>query len=84
MDNLDRLAKTRNRVIKVILSYKERMCDQYLPDAVSAELRSVILDNVNELCDLAFDIIEAERPNPGVVFNELFLEKLEEMLDSRG
>lgn len=70
------LAKRRDRAIAIILSYKERECDGFLPDYISRELRKVILDQVNDICDLAFDLIDDD-----IVINEEFLNKLDEILD---
>lgn len=71
------LNKRRDRVIAIILGVKERECDEYLPPEVSAKLRKVVLDQVNELCDLASDLLRSE-PEATVV-NEIFLQKLEEI-----
>lgn len=71
------LGKRRNRVIATILSFKERECDQYLPDSVSASLRAVILDEINDLCELAFDLIADDGP----IMNEEFIDRLEILCD---
>ena len=71
------LGKRRNRVIATILSFKERECDQYLPDSVSASLRAVILDEINDLCELAFDLIADDGP----IMNEEFIDRLEVLCD---
>ena len=47
MDEHYYLEKQKNRCIASILSSKEREVDDYLPPEVSAELRSVILDEIN-------------------------------------
>lgn len=71
------LGKRRDRAIAKILSYKEDMCDDYLPEAVSDELRMVILSQINDVCDFAFDLI-----NDDIDINELFLDKLDQILNS--
>lgn len=70
------LGKRRDRAIATILSYKEDNCDEYLPKDVSNGLRSVVLMQMNDVCDLAFDLI-----NDDVEVNELFLDKLDEILN---
>lgn len=72
----DFLGKRRDRAIAIILSYKERECDYYLPDNVSRELRKVVLDQINDICDLAMDLM-----NDDIDFNEEFLNKLDEILE---
>lgn len=71
---LDRRCK---RSIAIILNVKEREADFLLPDEVQRKLRKVIIDQINEFCSLATDILESA--SRGVVFNELWLEKLEEI-----
>lgn len=72
------LGKRRDRAIAIILSYKERECDDYLPERVSQDLRKVILDQINDIVDLAFDMI-----NYDIVLNDEFLDKLDELLEAR-
>ena len=72
------LGKRRDRAIAIILSYKERECDDYLPDYVSRELRKVVLDQINDIVELAFDMI-----NYDIVLNDEFLDKLDELLEAR-
>lgn len=71
------LGKRRDRVIATILSFKERECDQFLPVDVSTSLRKLILDEVNDLCELAFDLIEQD----SVVINEEFMNRFEQLCD---
>ena len=75
--NKEFLGKRRDRAIATILSFKERECDEYLPDHVSYELRKVILDQMNDVIDLAYDLI-----NDDIVINEAFLDKLDEILSN--
>lgn len=70
------LGKRRDRAIAIILSYKEKECDYYLPDYISKQLREVIMDQINDICDLAFDLI-----NDDIIINEEFLDRLDEILD---
>ena len=76
--NKEFLGKRRDRAIAIILSYKERECDDYLPDYVSRELRKVVLDQINDIVELAFDMI-----NYDIVLNDEFLDKLDELLEAR-
>lgn len=74
--NKDFLGKRRDRAIATILSFKEKECDQYLPQEISFELRKVILDQINDVIDLAYDLI-----NDDIIINEAFLDKLDEILN---
>lgn len=76
MDHKGFLGKRRDRAIATILSFKERECDIYLPEDVSYELRKVILDQINDVIDLAYDLI-----NDDIIINEAFLDKLDEILN---
>lgn len=75
MDDRAFLGKRRDRAIATLLSFKERECDQYLPPDVSAKLRKEILDQINELVDTAFDLL-----NEGV--NQIYLDRLEEIYEA--
>ena len=59
MNESSLLAKRRDRVIASFLSFKERECDQYLPSDNSSKLRKKFLDDINDLCDIAFDLINS-------------------------
>lgn len=72
------LAKRRDRAIAIMLGVKEREADSYLPPEVSARLRKVILDQVNELTDLMVDLA-ASFDTGTVVLNEHYLTKLDEV-----
>ena len=67
------LEKRRDRSIAKILSFKEKKCDEFLPADISAELRKVILDEINDVCDLALSL-NAQ----GEELNQLFLDKMAE------
>lgn len=72
------MQKRCDRTIAVILSYKEKECDRYLPDDIRKGLRKVILDQVNDLYNLYCDLTGAETEQTEFdVINELFVEKLE-------
>ena len=74
MDDRAFLGKRRDRAIATLLSFKERECDQYLPPDVSAKLRKEILDQINELVDMAFDLLGSD-------VNQLYLDRLDEILE---
>ena len=78
MDLIDKRCK---RAIAIVLSVKEREADPFLTPEAQARLRKVILDQFHELADLASDVVDSM--NGGLVLNELFLERLEEIYRSR-
>ena len=75
MDDKTFLGKRRDRAIATILGYKEKEVDEFLPDSISFGLRKIILDQINEICDLAFDLMASD----SVIFNEEFVSKIEEI-----
>jgi hypothetical protein len=77
MDNKAFLGKRRDRAIATLLSFKERECDVYLPSDVSQKLRKEILDQINEVCDVAFDIISDD-----IIVNEIIQDKLNLIYES--
>lgn len=77
MDDKAFLGKRRDRAIATLLSFKERECDRHLPPDVSQRLRKEILDQINEVCDVAFDLIA----DSGVIWNEEFMERFDELSD---
>ena len=78
MDNKVFLGKRRDRAIATLLSFKERDCDEYLPAETSQKLRKEILDQINELCDVAFDLMNVS----DVVWNEDFMDRFDYMFDN--
>lgn len=70
------LEKRRNRCIATILSFKDNQCDPYLPENISGELRRIILDEINSVCDLAFRL---NAQNDYQQFNDLYTDRLEEI-----
>jgi len=75
MDKSGILAKRRDRAIASFLSFKERECDQYLPNNISSHLRKKFLDDINDLCDIAFDLIVED----SVVWNDEFMNRLDDI-----
>jgi hypothetical protein len=79
----DILEKRRNRSIALILSFKENECDRYLPDDVSHKLRKTVLDQVNDLHDLAVDLLRSVDDGT-VILNEEYLKKIDYLFDRLG
>lgn len=74
-DAIDRRAR---RASAILLSFKENNCDQFLPDDVCFSLRKAILDEVNELAELAMDCVKRAETESGVS-NDFFIGLLEEI-----
>lgn len=71
------VAKRRDRCIATILSFKEAEIDDLLQDPeLSSDFRKLILDSVNDVCNLAIDLID-----DASIVNEIFLDRLDEMLN---
>ena len=75
------LAKRRDRSIAILLGYKERECDEFLPSAVRVELRKVVLDQINDFYELCLDLM-ASVDNDSVTLNELYLDKIDSIYES--
>ena len=71
------LARRRDSMIKVILDFKDRECDPYLPDQTSFALRKMVLDQVNEFHDLVRDLVRSN--SGGGVPNQMWLDKIDEI-----
>lgn len=65
----DMMCKKRDKICAIILSVKDKQCNQYLTDESSVALRKVVLDQVNDFCDYALDLIEASETDD--ILNEL-------------
>lgn len=70
------VAKRRDRCIATILSFKENEIDEYIDTELSGDLRKVILDNINDVCNLAVDLLD-----DASIVNDVFLDKLDEMIN---
>lgn len=70
------LARRKNRALAIILSTKEKECDEFLPDYASYKMRKVILDQVNELFEYTEDIIDALTSGVEIAANEYYLERI--------
>lgn len=72
------LSRRRDRAIAIILSAKERLCDEHLPSEASHKLRKVVLDQLNEYHDFTMDIVDS-LDGGGVILNDLYVERLDEI-----
>lgn len=77
----DVLGRRRDRVIAILLSFKERECDQFLPRDVQVKFRKIVLDQLNEFADLSADIMRS-LDNGEVALNEVYFDRLESKLDT--
>lgn len=75
------LSKRKDRSIAILLGYKERECDTYLPVAVRAELRKKILDQMNDFYELALDLM-GSMDDSHIQMNQLFLDKLDSIYEA--
>lgn len=78
VDDKGLLKRRRDRAIATVLSFKEREVDIHLPPEVAQKLRKEILDQINDVCDLALDLLSPE----DVIWNELFMQRLDEIHDA--
>lgn len=74
MDDRAFLAKRRDRAIASFMGFKERQVDRHLPDDVAFALRKEFLDHINELCNLAFDLMDSGS-------NEEFISRIDAIYD---
>lgn len=70
------LERRKNKAIAIILSLKERECDQYLPTEASEALRKVILDQLNDLAELAESLLDSS-----TILNEEYVKKIDRILE---
>lgn len=75
------LERRRSRAIKAILGVKEAVCDDHLPPGSSDQLRRVVLEELNDLVEVALAVLDGleQRVADGVVYNELWLEKIDQI-----
>jgi hypothetical protein len=74
----DLVSRRRNRAIATILRVKEDLCDYHLPINASNALRKVVLDEINDLCDLVLDVFETIDDHT-TIMNDLWLKKLDDI-----
>jgi len=75
------LAKRRDRSIAILLGFKERNCDEFLPANVSVELRKQVLDQINDFYELALDLMSS-LDGDSMILNELYLDKLDKIYET--
>lgn len=68
------LRKKSDRSIATILSFKDREVNGFLPADVSAELREVILDEINSFCESAIQVATGS-------INDFYVDKMKELVD---
>jgi len=78
------LKKRRDRAIAIVLSIKEREVDPQLADtdagrAASRAMRKVVLDQLNDFCEIALDVA-ASGDVPNFEFNpEVWMRKINDI-----
>lgn len=72
------LERRKNKAIAVVLGYKEREVDEFLPRDVQEKLRKVILDQINDFHGLCMDIYQS-LDSGEVTLNEYWLELLQDI-----
>ncbi len=78
----DLLKRRRDRAIAIILSIKERECDEYLPRETRVKLRKVVLDQFNDFGELCADLLESVGGTGGAVLNDHYLQKLDAIYEA--
>lgn len=72
------IGKRRDKSIAIILSVKDKECDPYLTEEASKDLRKAVLDQINDLCDLACDLLDSVA-SEDLILNETYLKKIDAM-----
>ena len=54
------VANRSRRTVATILTWLENNVYEYLPEDVQVNTRSIVLSNVNDLSDLAMDIVKSD------------------------
>lgn len=80
-DVADIVERRARRAAARILSFKDRECSDYLPHDVDEKLRSVILDQINELAFCAIDCLNSI--SEGEPTNQVYVDLLQEILEER-
>lgn len=75
------ISKRCDRAIAIILSLKERECDQYLPSDAQYQLRKVVLDQLNELKEFTKDLLDTFAESH-VIANQIYLERIEAQISN--
>lgn len=73
------LSRRKDRSIATILSYKDEVLDEYLPDHVSFEFRKLVLDQLNDLYDFSLDLLRSVEGG-SVTINQEYVDRLDAAL----
>lgn len=76
MSGAEIVAKRRDKCIATILGFKEDEVDDFIDPEISVELRKIILDSINDVCNLAIDLLDESS-----IVNEEFLDRVDEMIN---
>lgn len=57
------LARRRDRAIAIVLSVKERECDEFLSPEAQRKLRKAVLDQFNDFASFAMDLLGTQAVN---------------------
>lgn len=79
----DLIAKRCDRAMAVILTVKEKECDQFLDEEAKYQLRKVVLDQINELKEFIKDLMDTVNEST-VIANQLYLERIETLVSEMG
>lgn len=75
-DTVKNLVAARGRrTSATILGWMEKHVYEYLPSELQSEVRRTILDNVNDLSDLAIDIVKSDADQ----INEYWISELDKI-----
>lgn len=77
----DVVARRRDRVIAILLSFKERECDAHLSRDTQVRFRKLVLDQLNDFAELCSDMMRSLDDGQQTL-NELYFERLEAKVDS--
>lgn len=80
----DILRKRRDRAIAIILNVKERDVDPHLTasaNGASSSMRKVVLDQLNDFCDMALDIVASSDASTYEFNPEVWIPKIQGQLD---
>lgn len=76
MNEKEYLRQCCDRNIAKILGFKDRECNNFLPEKASSGLRKEVLDAMNDFCNTAFDVLDAVENS---VPNQLYLDQIQEI-----
>jgi len=65
----------------IVLGVKERECDHLLTEEAARKMRKVVLDQFNDYCDLATDLVQSLDAGT-VVINQEYLRRLDDLFEA--